>query len=557
MRGSGRAVVTVDPKTWNSGASLVEMIPLPLPLALLARVLRWWLVHPMLLSVVLFGVYVAVETNAVTGLCSGLGLWVVIVLVRVGWAGRSCSYALGHPNLIVRTLFHLYLVRKRWTEASEAASCTRRTDGRSPKLRKVRITPGNVSATVKLGAVGRTSREFLASSDTYAAVMGADAVSVDILHPGVARVTFSWGDPTNRVLHLSDLKPAPDGYTSFGLNPDGGPVMLGLDTSVLCIGESGSGKSNIVWAYLAGLEEAGIPFRLRVIDPAGGVELSKLEYAPFTKYYTDKARDAEKLILQARDSMQARLHDMKRRGDRTHIPTPEEPLDITIVDELLLLGDQIKQGASGALGELLSVGRKAKYRVFALSQLSQVDALGRIRDLFPQRIALATKSREMTEAALGPSAEAMGAACSKIPRQTPGVGYMYKDGVRGYQRFRSVLVTDEEADLIAQGKTPREITEQAHAAQQQQKELANRRTAVYRVYSDNGTLLYVGITVNPNVRFSEHAAEKPWWTAVDMSKTRIEWYRNRVGAKKAETKAIQAERPIYNIDEATLIEEAS
>jgi len=51
---------------------------------------------------------------------------------------------------------------------------------------------------------------------------------------------------------------------------------------------------------------------------------------------------------------------------------------------------------------ILTVGRKAAFTVCALSQLPQKDVIGDLRDLFPQRIALAMRSRSMTDAVLGP-----------------------------------------------------------------------------------------------------------------------------------------------------------
>jgi predicted GIY-YIG superfamily endonuclease len=551
VRGSSRTVVSVDPRTWNSGATLLEMVPLPLWILVLYRTARWLVLHPVLTGSAALWCYAAVVLNgAMANVLTLVGL-AVVTTVRLYWAARSCSYA--GPRQAVRSLLYLHRVRRGWKEASENALLTSRLSGRPAPLRKVRATVGNVGMNVHLGAIGRTSREMLAAAETYAACFRADAVSVDAMAPGLARVTLSWGDPTSRVLTLKDLPQQTPGLAAFALNPDSKPVHLSLDTSVLIVGESGSGKSNIVWALLAALNEQKVPYRLRVIDPAGGVELSSLDGGIHTRFYTDKARDVDSMIKVARDAMQTRLSFMKKAGIRKHVASAEEPMDITIIDEVLLLSQQIKEGAISPLGELLSVGRKANFKVWALSQLGQVDALGRIRDLFPQRICLATKSREMTEAVLGPSAEAQGAACSKIPRQTPGVGYLYLDGQRGFRRFRSVLVTDEETELIAQGKPPREIVEEQQSRFDEKEKLASRRTAVYRLRDKEGRLLYVGITVNPNIRFGEHAAEKPWWSAVDMGATKIEWYKNRALAKAAETKAIQTENPIYNVDEAVLV----
>jgi predicted GIY-YIG superfamily endonuclease len=370
-------------------------------------------------------------------------------------------------------------------------------------------------------------------------------------------LVLNWGDPTSRELTLKDIPMPADGRICFALDPDGRPASIDYNRSMLLVGETGSGKSNVIWALIAGLNEAGIPYRLRIIDPAGGVELSLLQNSPHTKVYCDKGSKAEEQINATREAMEGRLSWMKAHGiiDLTEEPIDEQnPLDITIIDELLLLGDTIKKGVLSPFGEILSVGRKARYVIWACSQLAQVDTLGRIRDLFSQRICLATKSREMTEAALGPSAEAMGAKCSKIT--TPGVGYQYTDGARGFTRIRSVHIPKRgsERAQIAQGKAPGVIRTEARASVLQQKELFNRRTALYRLYTPSGKLLYVGITANPNTRFTEHAAEKPWWHEVDLTSPVIEWYGNRRKALEAEERAIKSERPVYNVVHALLKE---
>ena len=56
-------------------------------------------------------------------------------------------------------------------------------------------------------------------------------------------------------------------------------------------------------------------------------------------------------------------------------------------------------------------------------------------------------------------------------------------------------------------------------------------TALYRLYDCDGTLMYVGITSNPERRFSEHASDKHWWPHV--TRKAVQWYgtrpRRRVG----------------------------
>lgn len=75
------------------------------------------------------------------------------------------------------------------------------------------------------------------------------------------------------------------------------------------------------------------------------------------------------------------------------------------------------------------------------------------------------------------------------------------------------------------------------------------RTMLYRFFDGQGTLLYVGITDDPHVRWADHARkaqrkEEPWWSEVRVVHT--EWLATRADAEKAEIAAIHDERPMHN-----------
>ncbi|MFF7561939.1 GIY-YIG nuclease family protein [Streptomyces pseudovenezuelae] len=70
-------------------------------------------------------------------------------------------------------------------------------------------------------------------------------------------------------------------------------------------------------------------------------------------------------------------------------------------------------------------------------------------------------------------------------------------------------------------------------------------TALYRLFDSARQLLYVGITSNPEVRWAQHAAEKPWWP--DVAWHTLEWRPSREEALAAETAAIVAEAPLHNV----------
>ena len=68
---------------------------------------------------------------------------------------------------------------------------------------------------------------------------------------------------------------------------------------------------------------------------------------------------------------------------------------------------------------------------------------------------------------------------------------------------------------------------------------------VYRLFDDEGALLYIGCTVHPRKRFHSHRRRQPWWDEVTDSE--LMWYPSVEVAALAEQQAIRTEQPIYNI----------
>lgn len=441
-------------------------------------------------------------------------------------------------------------VKRRWKKATKAGGFAK-----TPRIKKISSSPNGVIVQVNTGRASASVHKLAEGADEIAAVMGCNESKMEHITPGLANLHLVWGDPTSRLLTLHDIHQTGDkNRVGFGLDPNGYTVSMSLTTSVLIVGEAESGKSNTMWAILGGLVKKEIPFRLRVIDPAGGVELNRLQDSPLTLSYTDSALEIDSLVAYNLQSMHERMAKMKTSTGkiRKHVPTEDEPLEILLIDELLLLKNH---DAQSPLAEIISTGRKSGHIVIALSQLSQVDSLGRVRDLFPQRMCLATKSADMTDSVLGPGAERDGAKCSRISKGTPGVGYYFSIERRMFTRFRTPEVTDRDADDLAEGRFPNleHGRVRVKSPLSNRSRLARRKTAVYRLYDRSGELLYIGKTVHPNERFKEHAKEQIWWAEVDMSKTSIEWYPNWGWAGKVETASIRSERPKYNIVGAPLV----
>lgn len=68
--------------------------------------------------------------------------------------------------------------------------------------------------------------------------------------------------------------------------------------------------------------------------------------------------------------------------------------------------------------------------------------------------------------------------------------------------------------------------------------------AVYRLYDADGTLLYIGLTSNPDSRWKDHRKEMLWWREVIAKQ--LVWYETRRQAAEVERAAIRSEGARYN-----------
>ncbi len=68
-------------------------------------------------------------------------------------------------------------------------------------------------------------------------------------------------------------------------------------------------------------------------------------------------------------------------------------------------------------------------------------------------------------------------------------------------------------------------------------------TAVYRYFSENGVLLYVGISKRVAARMSQHKGKE--WDKL-VSSIKVDWFATKDLAKTEETRAILEEYPLFN-----------
>jgi predicted GIY-YIG superfamily endonuclease len=465
---------------------------------------------------------------------------------------------------------HASQLRKGWGKATSAANLTVDGTGRkvlTPKLSEISIASEDgqqVTALVDMSTVGKTARDLSSRIETVTASLHAYQTLVERVSPAHARITVMFSRPSTPSSSPSLSTSHPNADSDPVIDLEALPIYLdqtdqqaaiSMTTSLLIGGASESGKSNLVWYILSALNELQVPYRLWVIDPAGGVELSDLETSPLTRQYVDRVKDISRIVTAFRASMDTRLSAMKSRRVRRHFPTVAEPVEIMLIDELLLCKKELQGGdADSPLGEVLASGRKALHIVIGCSQLGQVDVLGRIRDLFPQRICLRTRTQEMTDAVLGTSATSDGANCHRISRK--GEGYVWTDLSGVFEKFNTPLVR-ETTTIAAGGITLPAISLPTKRSLRTKIRRAGR-TFTYLLYNvDDPTHpyytrpCYVGITDNPRRRLKKHENEWPQavWSSIIHSRTRIIAYPDWDTAKRKETELIEYYSPIYNIQE--------
>jgi S-DNA-T family DNA segregation ATPase FtsK/SpoIIIE len=459
---------------------------------------------------------------------------------------------------LLRGTRHANHLKNNWPKAVTAANLHIETSGRKirvPKLSRVEIASEDgdqVTALVDMATVGGTSRELSNKIEHITAALHAYQTRVERIDPAQSRITVSFSPP--RRPHYDPTTSLDLDLEQFPIHLDayGGEASITLTKSVLIGGESESGKSNLVWYILSQLNDHQIPYRLHVIDPAGGVELSDLETAPITRQYVDRIGEIPAIVSNFRKSMDRRMASMKQRHQRRHFPTIAEPVEILIIDEILLCKKELKGGdADSPLGEVLASGRKALHIVIACSQLGEKLVIGQIRDLFPQRLCLRTRTSDITDAVLGSQATQDGAMCHRITAR--GEGYAFTDQSGVFEKFSAPLVR-ETATVALGGTTAPTIPIPTRRSPRRHR----GRTFVYQFFNTDDPThpyynrpAYVGITNNPRKRFKQHEQEWPTyeWSTIVTSRTKITAYPTWDEAKAMETQLIEYWKPIYNVQE--------
>lgn len=511
------------------------------------------------IAVILVRHYIATMTALVSaGAWYEYGVWAIALGAVV-----PASFAAGYMRIMMMAggvsslaktwtgLRRARKIRQNWEHVLYQLKISGRGDGQIPPLRNVRPSERGVTGEIVVGSIAMSAHKLVKLEQEFASGFFCDRVTIKPLSPSMATISWEWGHHLRKLLHAWDVPTMPQdadkpALAAFGVQDDGDPAYIVSNLSILVGGLSGGGKSSTIWAILNALQ-AVVPIRVRIVDPSG-VEFAEAEKVLGKGIVHDYISDTSGRFGRSMDEFyedisvdfDARMESVKKSGERWHRPTKAEPLDVLVIDEILPLAPHLKKDVTDHIvGRILFLGRKAGFMCIAASQAGQVDVLGRIRDLFPQRICHRTKSRYVTDAFLGDGAEADGARCSTLDTvQDVGIFYIARQGEAGYTACRSALITNRDVKRIVQGLPPIPL----HSTN-----LHDKPTSLYAMYDIDGALLYVGIAEASRLeeRWKEHARTKSWFGEVaDMHE--VDQYKDRYLAETAEEMMIKRRRPKYN-----------
>ncbi|HET7386296.1 MAG TPA: FtsK/SpoIIIE domain-containing protein [Nocardioidaceae bacterium] len=417
---------------------------------LVGRLLTTALAHPVVtLSLVVLSWVTAVAgvgwaIAMLTGLAAGLLVW------------RQLHRA-SYRRLVTSRVRGTWVYRRRWQPAMVTCGLVAMVNGREYLPSICRVITGEYGDRLLVELLsGQSPEDWEQQTTRLAHTFDATRCRVVTDRPGRVWVEFTHTDPLAETIRALEPADVPDlAALPVGVCEDGEPWRLRLAGAHLLIaGATGSGKGSVLWSLIRAMGPAIRDRCVEVwaVDPKGGMELSP-GAGLFTRFAYADAASMVRLLEEAVEVMRQRAERLRQAGQRTHLPTSDEPLVVVLVDELAALtaycGDRdLKKRAEAALQVLLSQGRAPGVSVVAAVQDPGKDVIG-FRDLFPTRIALRLLEDVQVDMVLGRSARLHGGECDQIPANLPGVGYMLLDGVREPVRVRAAYVSDDDlAEMI-------------------------------------------------------------------------------------------------------------
>jgi S-DNA-T family DNA segregation ATPase FtsK/SpoIIIE len=246
----------------------------------------------------------------------------------------------------------------------------------------------------------------------------------------------------------------------IGRHEDGSDWALRVSgTHVLVAGATGSGKGSVLWSLLNGLAPAlsNGTVQIWALDPKGGMEL-RPGRPLFTRFEDTDPEAMCRVLEQLVAVKDVRAKALAAQNRRMHVPSPESPHILLVVDELATLTAfaerVVVRRIEQTLGILLTQGRACGLTVLAAVQDPGKDVVV-WRDLFPTRIAMRLDNPLQVDMVLGEGASDMGARADRISEHTPGVAFVRVEGTRALRRVRAAFVSDQDIpDVVRKGTRP-------------------------------------------------------------------------------------------------------
>ncbi|SHL03491.1 DNA segregation ATPase FtsK/SpoIIIE, S-DNA-T family [Pseudonocardia thermophila] len=301
---------------------------------------------------------------------------------------------------------------------------------------------------------GLTPEDFDASARRLAVSRGVARCQIRELTPNRVSVDFMRRDLLTDVVPCADLtalaavpgeqinlRKVWAGRTEYGtdwhVSLDGGHTLTA--------GSTGAGKNTITWSPLVSIAPAIRDGLVRVsgIDPKG----MELAYGRRVFHrYAVTSRDALALLDDLVESMEARKVEFAGRV-RTVPVSREHPRELLEFDEIGALfryvGDRkTREQIVERVALLTTQGRALGFTVRGYVQEPTKDTVP-VRELFPRRMCLRVPHKNHVAMALGDHAYDRGAWADRIGESTPGVGYLFGEGIREALRVRAGWVPDE------------------------------------------------------------------------------------------------------------------
>ncbi|MFB9968333.1 FtsK/SpoIIIE domain-containing protein [Sinosporangium siamense] len=346
----------------------------------------------------------------------------------------------------------LWVYRRHWGAALAVSGLTHAVRGRTyvPDLVRVKSDATNDRVHVKLLA-GQEDGAFAERSANLAHAFGAVSCRVGTPRPGWVVLTFPRHDRLVRPIPARPIPLLPRvDSVDVGVTEDGRPYRLQIHgTHVLLAGATGAGKGSWLWGVVRGLLPAAA--KGEALFWACDPKRMELSYGrPLFDRYAATGEECAELLEAAVRAMQERA-DRYAGLRRDHVPTPDEPLIVVLVDELAFLSAyqtdrSVKARVGAALATLLTQGRAVGVSVVAALQDPRKEVVG-IRNLFPHRVALRLDEPDQVDLVLGDGARDRGAAAELIPHDRvrgAGIGYVRVETSPEPVRVRAGHVTDQD-----------------------------------------------------------------------------------------------------------------